>query len=228
MTRLSVIVPVLNEAAVLPAVLAHLRTLEPAPECIVVDGGSTDGTWDVLQPDTHVRALHARQGRATQLNAGAAIASGDWLLFLHADTHFSQACYDAWRAEAEAGAAAWGWFDVRFDEPRLAYRLYAWAVSRRARLWGSPTGDQAVFVRRELFDAAGGFPDVPLMEDVALARALRQCGRGRPVRVPVVTSARRWRRRGLLRTILSMWLLKLQYLAGRDPHTLARTYPHVR
>ncbi len=225
---LSIIVPVLDEEALLPGALARLRALQPAPEILVVDGGSTDGTRALLAGCGEIRVLQAPQGRAVQMNAGARAATGDWLLFLHADTLLSPESYAAAREVMAAGTAAWGWFDLRFDDARLGYRLHALAISTHARVRRAPTGDQGLFVRRAGFEAVGGFPEQPLLEDVAFVRALREHGPAVCVRAPVVTSARRWREHGLLRTILRMWALKLQYLAGRDPHTLAALYPHVR
>lgn len=225
---LAVVMPLLNEVRILDGALADLRALEPRPQCVAVDGGSTDGTWERLGAAPDIIALQTPRGRAAQMNAGAAAATRPWLLFLHADTTVPQAAYAACLARLAAGDVAWGWFDVRFDDPRRAYRAHAALISLRARLFRTPTGDQALFVRRDLFQQVGGFPPVPLMEDVALARTLRARSRGVCLRPPVRTSARRWRAGGLLRTVVRMWNLKLQYLAGRDPGALARMYPDVR
>lgn len=228
MPVVTIVIPVLNEAATLPHTLTAVRQLQPQPDMIVVDGQSTDGTWAALSAESDIHVLQAPRGRAKQMNAGAAATRGEWLLFLHADTLLPQESYAAALAVQQAGTHTWGWFDIRFDDPRPAFGLLAWAINRRARLRQSPTGDQAVFVRRDTFEAVGGFPALPLMEDVALARLLRERGSGYPIAVPVITSARRWRQGGILRTILRMWFLKLQYLAGRDPAALAARYADHR
>jgi len=186
----------------------------------VADGGSSDGTPRLAAPFAD-RVIAAPRGRAAQMNAGAAAARGDALLFLHADTRLPP---EADRLVREALAAhAWGRFDVAIDsdDPRLA--VIAYFINRRSRLSGIATGDQAMFVRRDAFP---GFPPIALMEDVAFSRAMKQVGPPACLAARVVTSARRWERHGVARTVLLMWRLRYEYWRGADPDELARRYPH--
>jgi len=220
---LSVIVPVLDEAATIAAHLAGLAALRrQGAELLVVDGGSSDGTPRLAQPLAD-RVLAAARGRAAQMNAGAAASRGEVLLFLHADTGLPPGAPGLIRAALAAGAA-WGRFDVRIDGPQPLLRVVERTMNWRSRLTGIATGDQAVFVRREVFERVGGFPDLPLMEDIALAKRLKRVGRPACVRQPVRTSARRWHRHGVLRTILLMWRLRTSYFFGADPRRLAIRY----
>jgi rSAM/selenodomain-associated transferase 2 len=219
--RLSIVVPTLNEA---PGIERCLRALAPlrarGHEVIVADGGSTDGTA-ALAAVLADRVIVAPRGRASQMNAGAAAASGDALLFLHADTTLPA---DADRAVLAALAAlAWGRFDVAIDsrDPRLA--VVGFCMNWRSRLTGIATGDQAIFVRRAEFP---GFPAIALMEDVAFSAAMKRVSPPACLRARVATSARRWQRRGVLRTVLLMWRLRLAYWLGADADELARRYSH--
>ena len=219
---LSIVVPALDEAAGLREHLAALQPLRRRGcEVIVVDGGSRDGTADLARPLADA-VLAAPRGRGTQLDAGARAARGDLLLFLHADTFLPAGADEAVRAAL--AERPWGRFDVEIASPRPLLRLVARLVSLRSRLTGIATGDQAMFVRRGAFEAAGGFPGIPLMEDVALSAALRRASPPACLRLRAVTSARRWESRGVLRTILLMWRLRLLFWLGRDPAVLARRY----
>jgi rSAM/selenodomain-associated transferase 2 len=222
---LSVVVPTLDEERNLPATLRAAR--QPgADELIVVDGGSRDGTLAVAAALAD-RVLVAPRGRARQMNAGASAARGDVLLFVHADTCLPAGYPGAVRRALAAGAVG-GRFDVRLDAPGLAYRAIGTLINLRSRLTRVATGDQAIFVRRSVFERLGGFPPVPLMEDVALARALKRTGRVACLGETVVTSARRWQQHGVLRTVLLMWALRLAYYAGVPPSRLARGYDDAR
>jgi rSAM/selenodomain-associated transferase 2 len=222
--RLSIIVPMLDEAGGIAATLGALRPL--GAEIIVVDGGSSDGTLAAATPHAD-RAIVAPRGRARQMNAGAAVASGEVLLFLHADTRLPPGGDQLVLAALDAGAR-WGRFDVRIAGNSPLFPLIATMMNRRSRLTGIATGDQAIFVHRDLFAAVGGFPDQPLMEDIALSARLRRIGRPACLRARVTTSGRRWEAKGVWRTILLMWSLRLRYFLGAAPEQLARDYGHAR
>jgi rSAM/selenodomain-associated transferase 2 len=225
--RLSIVVPAFNEAPVIRATLERLQPLRNRGyEVIVVDGGSGDATANIAQElATHV--LQAARGRANQMNAGARSARGDVLLFLHADTWLPA---DADRAVlgAIARGRSWGRFDVRLTGAGWLLRLVAALMNQRSRWTGVCTGDQAMFVTREAFEQVGGYPDIALMEDIALSRALRRLGAPACVRPPVCTSARRWQSQGVLRTIALMWWLRLRYFFDASPDALARSYNRSR
>ncbi len=218
-----IVVPVLNEEAALPARLAALVPLRAqGAEIVVVDGGSFDHSAAVAQPLVD-RVLQAARGRAAQMNAGAAGAQTAILLFLHADTQLPYGALEAIR-RAVARGALWGRFDVRLDSPRLLLRWVGALMNLRSRLTGIATGDQAMFVTRAAFDAAGGFAEMPLMEDIELSKRLRAQAWPACLRPPVITSARRWEKHGAWRTIWLMWRLRAAYFMGADPARLASQY----
>jgi rSAM/selenodomain-associated transferase 2 len=219
----SIVVPVRDEGAVIERLLAALQPARAAGhELIVVDGESTDDTREraVLHCD---RLLVSPPGRARQMNAGARVAGGDWLWFVHADSGFPEGVMAA-LSRLSACKAGWGRFDVRLDDPAPVFRVIETAMNWRSRLTGMATGDQGIFVRRALFEQVGGFPEIPLMEDLALSKRLRRSGRPACLRPPLHTSARRWRRYGVARTVLLMWRLRLAWFLGADPAVLARRY----
>jgi len=223
MVRLSIIVPVLDEAQGIEAALGPLQALRPAgAEVIVVDGGSSDATCRLASPLADL-VIGAPRGRASQMNAGAHASRGTTLLFLHADTLLPPDALDAIGLLAAAGRE-WGRFDVAIAGAGPLLALVALLMNARSRASGIATGDQAIFVRRAAFEAVGGFPAIPLMEDVALCKALKRRSAPLCLRSRVVTSGRRWERHGTLRTIVLMWRLRLAYALGADPHRLARRY----
>lgn len=224
---LSIVIPALNEADSIGSRLQQLLPLrQRGAEVIVVDGGSHDATPDMASPHSD-RVIAAGRGRARQMNAGAAIARGDTLLFLHADTGLPP---DADHLIAAAlSHREWGRFDVIIAGRHPMLPVIAAMMNVRSRLTGIATGDQAIFVRSNLFESVGGFPEIPLMEDIALSRLLRQRSAPACLRARAITSGRRWERQGVWRTILLMWRLRLAYFLGADPSTLAVQYgyrPH--
>ena len=221
----AVILPVLNEASTLPTTLEHLRQQMP-DEIIVVDGGSTDATCDIVRARTDplsLRWLVSARGRASQMNVGAAAAHADVLLFLHADTRLPFDAIESVRAVMRAGNV-WGRFDVRLDNPWFAYRVIERFMNWRSALTGIATGDQAIFVRRDVFGKLGGYPVIALMEDIALSARLKRIRAPARLRTAVATSVRRWERNGVTRTVLRMWWLRLCYWFGVSPARLARWY----
>jgi rSAM/selenodomain-associated transferase 2 len=224
--NVSVIVPTLDEERTLDAIISAAR--QPGLlEVIVVDGGSRDRTVDVARACAD-RVLLGARGRAAQMNAGAAVARGDVLLFLHADTRLPPGCHGAIMHALADDLVVGGRFDLRLDAPGIPYRIIERMVSLRSRLTRVATGDQAIFARRSMFERLGGFPELPLMEDIAFCRALKRAGRIACLRERVVTSARRWQRRGVVRTVLLMWALRAAYYAGVSPARLARAYGDAR
>lgn len=223
--RISIVVPVLNEAQLIVDALRALAPLRArGAEVIVVDGGSRDGTLSrARECGCADLFVNAPQGRAVQMNAGAARATGDVLLFLHVDTSLPQ---DADREVQRllAGREGWGRFDVRITGRAWMLRVVAALMNFRSRLTGIATGDQAIFVSRALFERVGGFPEQPLMEDIALSSRLRKVSAPLRPRGKALTSGRRWERDGVWRTILLMWWLRLAYFFGASPVRLWRSY----
>jgi rSAM/selenodomain-associated transferase 2 len=220
---LSVVIPCLNEAAIAELRLGALQSLRRVGhELILVDGGSTDGTPIIARPMVD-RLLASPPGRARQMNLGARTARGEVLWFLHLDSELPP---DAARAALQAAThgPGWGRFDVRLGGSLPMLRVVERAMSLRSRLTGIATGDQGVFVRRDLFAAVGGFPEIPLMEDIALSARLKRLARPACLRERIITSSRRWERDGVWRTILLMWTLRAAYRLGADPSRLARIY----
>lgn len=222
MTTVSIIMPVLNEAATLARRASALRALREHVELVLVDGGSDDGSLALAAECAHQTASTGA-GRATQMNAGAALASGDYLLFLHADTRLP-ADFVRFVAELDRLRPGWGFFPVTLAPGLRGLALVQCLMNWRSRLTRVATGDQALFVRRDLFEALGGFPAIPLMEDVALSKQLRRRARPWIWPTPVETSSRRWQQHGVVRTVLLMWQLRLLYFLGVSPHHLHRRY----
>jgi rSAM/selenodomain-associated transferase 2 len=222
--RLSVVIPALNEGAVIAGLLKDLQPLrELGCELIVVDGGSGDNTRELARPLAD-RVLVSEPGRALQMNRGAATASGDWLWFVHADSRLLCEASRYLQAIVD-GPSPWGRFDVRLDVRGRVFRLIETMMNLRSRLSGIVTGDQGLFVRRDLFERSRGYAGIPLMEDIELSRRLRlqlrpHCVHG----LRLGASARRWQRHGVLRTLLLMWRLRLAYFLGAEPAGLAKVY----
>ncbi|MFI4960048.1 MAG: TIGR04283 family arsenosugar biosynthesis glycosyltransferase [Hyphomicrobiales bacterium] len=223
MMKLSIVMPVLDEAAEIETALSALVPYrQRGVEVIVADGGSSDSTAERARVLAD-RVIAAPRGRSLQMNAGAAAAQGDVLLFLHADTQLPENADGLVLDGLARSGSAWGRFDVRFDGGGLL-RVVAAMMNLRSRLTGIATGDQALFVTRVAFERVGGFPAIALMEDVALSVRLKRFGRPCALRARVTTSARRWRKHGTMRTVLLMWRLRLRFFLGADPAKLARAY----
>ena len=217
--KLSIIIPTLNEASRIESLLSQLS--DENVELIVVDGGSDDQT--VQRASVHAKLIHSSAGRALQMNTGAAIASGDWLWFLHADTQLSQPL-NTYVDEITQSSSLWGRFTVRLDDARFIFRVIERLMNARSCFTSVATGDQGLFVDRRLFDELGGYPELPLMEDVALSKRLRKVMPVNCSSLSLITSARRWQQRGVLKTIVLMWWLRLAYVVGVSPARLSQWY----
>ncbi len=221
--QLSIIVPVLNEAAGMAATLQALAPLRASGhEVIVVDGGSGDATAQLAEASAD-RVLAAPRGRARQMNVGAAAAQGSVLLSLHADTLLPAGADSAIQCALATGAR-WGRFDVHISGGARLFPLIAALMNLRSRLSGIATGDQAIFIERSLFMQLGGYADQPLMEDIEISRRLRAVSPPACLRARVLTSGRRWQQRGVWRTVWLMWRLRWRYWRGAAPDALAQAY----
>lgn len=231
--NLSIIVPLLNEADNLSELIAHIVRLDPAPQqVILVDGGSVDGSVAIAKSvlknaeitqsaiDWHI--IESTVGRAQQMNAGAMLATGDVLLFLHADTELpADAINNVQQAIAQYD---WGRFDVRLDSREPLLKIVGLMINQRSRLMSIATGDQAIFIKKSVFEQIGGYPDQPLMEDIELCKRLKKIARPACLKSKVITSARRWQQHGTWRTIFLMWHLRFDYWRGVSPDVLKQRY----
>jgi len=220
-TSLDFIIPVLDEQERIEGLLHHLAERYPTAGRIVVDGGSRDRTVALAMP-LATRLLITGPGRAAQMNLGGRVSTADYLFFLHADCLPGVA--DESLQARLAGKPGWGFCRVRLSGGSLAYRVIEWFMNRRSRFTRVATGDQMLFLQRELFEQTGGFDRIPLMEDVAYCKRLRRLCRPLVIAEPVVTSSRRWEQRGVWRTVLSMWALRLAYFLGASPRRLWQFY----
>jgi rSAM/selenodomain-associated transferase 2 len=222
--KVSIIIPALDDGEQLAKTLPTLRRFrDEGHELILVDGGSSDDTKEISAGRVDA-ILESDTGRAVQMNAGARRASGEILLFLHADTLLPEAAMKELLEKLPASGRRWGRFDVRLSGDRSMFRLIERMINIRSRLSGIATGDQAIFVERRLFDEVGGYREMPLMEDVELSRRLKRGGPPLCLRQRVITSSRRWDERGTWKTILLMWRLRLAFALGADPGSLAKLW----
>jgi rSAM/selenodomain-associated transferase 2 len=224
--QISVIIPVLNEAAIIGSSLKTLAALDGIHEIIVVDGGSIDKTVDIAGKTA--RVISSPRGRSRQMNAGSAVAGGSVFLFLHIDTILPENAANAIENSLKDPRVIGGRFRLRLDNKGWRYQMLGRNINMRDHFFRGFTGDQAIFVRREVFKDIGGYPPVDLMEDLELGR--RMCRKGRVVRLSqyVTTSARRWRQGGLFRTVIIMWTLRFLYYMGCPPSLLSQWYGDAR
>ncbi len=220
--KISIIIPVLNEASTIAPIISTALQAENV-EIIVADGGSSDGTVEIAQ-SLGVRVISTAARRATQMNAGAIAATGDILLFLHADTHLPRGYDSAARKALAKPSSVGGAFELKIDGRRLCLRLVEIGVNWRSNFLQMPYGDQAIFLSSATFDKIGGFPDLPLMEDFEFVRRLKKQGRIEIVPQPVLTSARRWQQVGVLKTTIVNQIVIIAYFLRVSPDRLAFWY----
>ena len=220
---ISIIIPVLNEEKNISIVLENIKRLNGEKEIIVVDGGSIDNTVEIVRKKG-VMLLSSQKGRGHQMNRGAEIAKGDTLLFLHADTTLPENAITRIEETMKNHKIIGGRFDVRFDDDRFVFKLIAFLMNWRSRLTGIFTGDQAIFIRKSIFKDKSGYPEIPLMEDIELSKRMRMAGRTACLKDRAITSARKWKKEGIIKTILLMWLLRFLYFFNASPEFLSRIY----
>lgn len=220
--RISIVIPVFNEAGQLVEKLQALQSCRSQCQLIVVDGGSSDASAAMAESWVDL-VIGSLRGRALQMNKGAEQAEAGLLLFLHADTCLPHNAVNL-ILEAIHNGAQWGRFNVKFDSPRLIFKLIALMMNVRSRLTGIATGDQAIFMTRAVFQRVGGFPEIALMEDIALSTQLKRIGKPACLAAKVTTSARRWQQRGIVKTIILMWRLRLCFYMGVEAKQLAKFY----
>ena len=225
--KISIIVPVLNEISLLHQQLEQFRTLDAEYQLIFCDGGSKDGTYQLLHT-WGLTVLQSDAGRALQMNRGAAEASGDLLLFVHADTRIKNEDIQAMIEAMQVTGVVGGHFDVRLSGQAWPFRVIEWMINMRSCLSKISTGDQCQFVRRDVFEGMQGFPKQPLMEDVEFAKRLKRLGRVICLHRKVETSSRRWETKGICKTIWLMWRLRFLYWLGESPDKLVKEYRHAR
>ena len=223
MKKISVIIPTLNEASCIALCLDSLALMRRrGHEVIVVDAGSTDATVSLSKTNTD-SVLTTSKGRARQLNHGAEKASGEMLVFLHADTLLPENA-DEILNSLMTEDEVWGRFDVRLSGTKFIFRIIEFLMNQRSRLSAIATGDQAIFVSRQLFNRVGGFPEIDLMEDINICANLKKIKRPVCLKQKVRCSSRRWEKNGITKTILKMWMLRLRFALGEKPERLAREY----
>jgi rSAM/selenodomain-associated transferase 2 len=221
---LSIIIPTFNEEREIQSCLQSVLALGDVVEVIVADGGSSDLTLERIALFPRVRCVDAPQGRARQMNGGAAVASGDVLLFLHVDCRLPSKTSELIQEALEDSRTVGGFFQAHLDHPDFRFRLSSALLNLRANNTRGATGDQGIFVRKEVFKRLGGYTNIPIFEDLDLMRRMKKAGHVAVIDAPIRISPRRWLEHGYLKTHLLMWGLRLLYLAGVPPHRLARFY----
>jgi rSAM/selenodomain-associated transferase 2 len=225
----SVVIPTYNESRKIETALTNLyKIISPDDEVIVVDGFSEDNTREIVSNFPDAKLLTSKKGRAKQMNLGAAEAKSQYVLFLHADTLISAECMTIMKNEISSNGIGWGWFLIKLDSSRFIFRVLEIGANMRTRFTGTPLGDHGIFIRKDLFGEVGGFPEIPIMEDIELVRKIKSISKGVEIKSPVTTSVRRFEKSGVIKTFLTMWILRILYYLGTPPETLARYYDNIR
>lgn len=226
---ISIVIPAYNESAIIGRTLSCLiETISPEDEIIVVDGGSEDATVEIAGWFAGVKVMKSYRGRAAQMNVGAEAARGEYVLFLHADVSMDENCLSALRKEIREDAVPWGWFSITLDSPGFIFRALESGANLRNRVTGTPLGDHGIFARKEIFNKVGGFPEIPIMEDLEFVKRMKSVSEGREIKQPVTISVRRFEGSGIVKTFLTMWILRVLYYSGIPPQKLGQYYPNVR
>lgn len=222
-TRLSIIIPTLNESTQIEFYLKKLQALrQQGHEVIIVDGGSYDNTVS-LASSLCDRVIHSKKSRAIQMNLGVTLATGDYFIFLHADTLLPKEFITIF-SEINNSDNSWGRFDIKLSGKNLLFRLIERCINFRSRVTGIATGDQVIFVGRELFQSIKGFPEIAIMEDIAISKILLKQSKPICFKAQVISSSRRWEKNGIIKTILKMWLMRFLYFLNYDTNKLEKIY----
>jgi len=226
---ISIVIPTYNESAIIGNTLTKLNEITTSQdEIIVVDGSSEDNTREIAREFPNVILIISRRGRASQMNAGAEIAKGKYLLFLHADVLIDEKCLSMLKNRICGNQIQWGWFAFTLNSPKFIYRLIEMGANLRNRFTGIPLGDHGIFVKRDMFYLIGGFPEIPIMEDLTFVKKMNVVANGIEIKSPVKISVRRFEHSGILRTLSIMWVLKILYYFGVSPERLAKYYRQIR
>ena len=227
---ISIVIPTYNESREIGITLTRLyENISPDDEVIVVDGFSEDDTKKIVSSFHPVKLFTSQKGRAIQMNLGAEKASNEYILFLHADTLVNAICISKLKNEITSNGVEWGWFSIKLNSPRLIFRIIETGANLRASLTRTPLGDHGIFVRKDIFDKVGGFPEIQLMEDIEFVRKIKIISKkGIKIKTPVQTSVRRFEKSGILKTFFIMWFLRILYYLGASSENLARYYRNIR
>ncbi len=227
---ISIVIPTYNESREIGTTLAKLyENISDDDEVIVVDGHSEDGTEEIVSSFHTVKLFSSHKGRAIQMNLGARKATNKYILFLHADTVVNPVSMSNLKNEIASNGVEWGWFSIKLNSPRLIFRIIEAGANLRATITKTPLGDHGIFVRKDIFDKAGGFPEIQLMEDIEFVKNIKLISKkGMKIKSPLLISVRRFEKSGILKTFFMMWILRIFYYLGTPSENLAKYYRNIR